>query len=251
MSLIAKIQELSTRIATECKSLWTAVAEKQAVLVSGTTIKTINTQSILGSGDIAISGGGASVAIDDVAPAGTETLWYQPSTGTFSIKVDGQWVRASRDGLDGNDGLGWSGASYNPATGVITFFSDNGLGFSTGDIRTVPADGSVTYEKMADTLKQKSIDNDGAWDFSASGIIEAAISSHTTVTFSNFQLNKTLKIKLTVSNSATLVFPSYCKKLKGSIDPSGTNGIYYAYFDCWDSGLGTEEILMSVTQEDL
>ncbi|AGA17900.1 hypothetical protein P60_gp48 [Synechococcus phage P60] len=39
------------------------------------------------------------------------------------------------DGVDGVDGLGWTGGSYDPLTGVVTFTSDDGLGFVTGDLR--------------------------------------------------------------------------------------------------------------------
>lgn len=35
-----------------------ALAEKQAALVSGSTIKTLNGESLLGSGDVVVSGGG-------------------------------------------------------------------------------------------------------------------------------------------------------------------------------------------------
>ena len=39
------------------------------------------------------------------------------------------------DGVDGADGLGFTGGSYDSGTGVVTFTSDDGLGFSTGDLR--------------------------------------------------------------------------------------------------------------------
>lgn len=39
------------------------------------------------------------------------------------------------DGTDGADGSGWTGGSYSDLTGVVTFTSDDGLGFSTGDLR--------------------------------------------------------------------------------------------------------------------
>lgn len=47
--------------------LQTALDSKQEVLVSGTNIKTINGESILGSGNIAIAGGGGSIALDDLS----------------------------------------------------------------------------------------------------------------------------------------------------------------------------------------
>lgn len=40
-------------------------------------------------------------------------------------------------GAAGSDGNGWTGATYDAATGVITFTSDDGLEFDTGDLRGV------------------------------------------------------------------------------------------------------------------
>jgi len=56
MSLSTYISALATRIATEVKG-------KQATLVSGTNIKTIDGVSVLGSGDIAVGGGGIWTAL--------------------------------------------------------------------------------------------------------------------------------------------------------------------------------------------
>lgn len=50
----------------------TALATKQATLVSGTNIKTINNESILGSGNIDIQGGGGSVTVDDALSTTSE-----------------------------------------------------------------------------------------------------------------------------------------------------------------------------------
>lgn len=75
--------------------------------------------------ELVASGGGASVAIDDTAPTGDESLWYQPSKGIFNILIDGQWVEATRKGLDGTDGTdgtnGVDGASGSP-TGTISMW---------------------------------------------------------------------------------------------------------------------------------
>ena len=38
-------------------------------------------------------------------------------------------------GVDGVDGKGWTDGLYNPDTGIITFESDDGLGFTTEDLR--------------------------------------------------------------------------------------------------------------------
>ena len=42
-----------------------ALAAKQATLVSGTNIKTVGGVSILGAGDIPVSGGGSSITVKD------------------------------------------------------------------------------------------------------------------------------------------------------------------------------------------
>ena len=67
-----------------------ALNDKQATLVSGTNIKTINNQSILGSGNITIEGGnGGGIELTDlsvsVAAAGTSNLAYNNTTGVFTF----------------------------------------------------------------------------------------------------------------------------------------------------------------------
>ena len=39
------------------------------------------------------------------------------------------------DGVDGSDGKGFTGGSYDTSTGIVTFTSNDGLGFATGDLR--------------------------------------------------------------------------------------------------------------------
>ena len=77
---------------------------------------------------------------------------YDPATGivtftsddglgfsTGNLKgADGTNGTNGSDGADGNDGAdgeGFTGGSYNSSSGVVTFTSDDGLGFSTGDLR--------------------------------------------------------------------------------------------------------------------
>lgn len=112
----------------------------------------------------------------------------------------------------------------------------------------IPTDSSVTYAKIDETLTQRATDNDGAWDFSANGIVDAAFSSGaTTVSFTNLQLNKVLKVKLVITNSATFTLPAYCIVQDGSAAASGTNGTYYLYFDCWNATTSSEEVLVTIT----
>jgi len=50
---------------------------------------------------------------------------------------------------NGTNGTGFTGGSYNASTGVVTFTSDDGLGFSTTDLRGADgADGSTTLNDL-------------------------------------------------------------------------------------------------------
>ena len=86
-----------------------ALTTKQDILVSGTNIKTINNESLLGSGNINISGGGGtatdvqingtSIISNNVANIVTETA-YEASTNKIATMTDVSNAVASK--LDGN-----------------------------------------------------------------------------------------------------------------------------------------------------
>ena len=57
------------------------------------------------------------------------------SAAAATSGIQGETGLAGADGQDGVDGLGWTGGSYNGTNGIVTFTSDDGLGFSTGDLR--------------------------------------------------------------------------------------------------------------------
>ena len=62
---------------------------KQATLVSGTNIKTINNTSLLGSGNISVGGGG--ITIDDVYPIGS--IYMSVNSTNPSTLFGGTWVQ--------------------------------------------------------------------------------------------------------------------------------------------------------------
>ena len=67
-SLEGSVATLETTVRNQDKSIIAntqAIQGKQDKLVSGTNIKTINNQSILGSGNISIEGGGSAVVVDN------------------------------------------------------------------------------------------------------------------------------------------------------------------------------------------
>ena len=86
MDLVSRITEVITAIGV-------AIKGKQDNLVSGTNIKTINSQSLLGSGNIVISGGGGTqnVFIQETEPeVSSDSLWVQRlPNGNFTIWLKG------------------------------------------------------------------------------------------------------------------------------------------------------------------
>ena len=69
-------------------------------------------------------------------------IYVDTANGDLYIKDGGLWGTVVNlkgptgdTGSPGNDGLGFTGGSYDSGTGVVTFTSDDGLGFATGDLR--------------------------------------------------------------------------------------------------------------------
>ena len=71
-----------------------ALAAKQATLVSGTNLKTINGVSLLGGGDLAVSGGASAIASISGTYATGEVLTLVPATGWAGTY---QWTNAGVD----------------------------------------------------------------------------------------------------------------------------------------------------------
>lgn len=90
--LVANLDELGNEvnsIAGNVATLQADILTKQDTLVSGTNIKTINNQSLLGSGNIAIEGGGATF---------TPTVYALNDTADGNINLDTVEVTSSASG---------------------------------------------------------------------------------------------------------------------------------------------------------
>lgn len=107
----------------------TALATKQATLVSGTNIKTINNESILGSGNIDIQGGGVTV----------DSTWVQNSTNpvqskmlsgvisnTFNLENQTNYVKLSRYPILGSATIMYSVGKINGES-IIKKGDDNAV----------------------------------------------------------------------------------------------------------------------------
>lgn len=109
-----------------------SLANKQDTLVSGTNIKTINNNSILGSGNITIQGSGDSLPSqtghtgDILATDGTDPYWMDVSA-TTSVSIDTTVTSNSSN-------LITSGAVYTSVSGKANTSHTHGNITSSGDI---------------------------------------------------------------------------------------------------------------------
>lgn len=130
----------------------------QATLVSGTNIKTINSTSLLGSGDIAISGGGTTITQQTTPPTTPSTgdLWLDTdatssylSGGTMLVAesvVSGSAVTSvTFTGLDGNAHGGYvldaTAIDGSNSAATLFFFCDTG----DGTVSTTQTDYNCIY----------------------------------------------------------------------------------------------------------
>lgn len=123
------VTRLSSSISSEATNLAaTSSAVKQAydlangkqdALVSGTNIKTINNESILGSGNISVGGGGG-ITLDDVYPVGSIYMSVNntnPGTlfgGTWQ-QIENRFLLAAGSSYTAGDTGGSASRSYTPA----------------------------------------------------------------------------------------------------------------------------------------
>lgn len=72
----------------------------------------------------------------------THIQWRYVGAGSWTNLIALASLKGDKGdaGAPGVDGKGWTGGSYSTSTGIVTFTSTDGLGFSTGDLRG--ADGS-------------------------------------------------------------------------------------------------------------
>ena len=123
-----------------------AVGKFQSILVSGTNIKTINGTSLLGSGDITISGGGG-LAIT-VRKISTNTTLAEGDNGTV-ILLTGSCTVTLPNGLS----LGFN-CSFVTATGATMTYS---LG---GSIVLINNTATTMAEKLSHTITNTGVSNE-------------------------------------------------------------------------------------------
>ena len=163
------------------KVVTAALNSKQATLIgsgSGQNIKTVNGQSLLGTGDIPVSGGAGTV------PVITATATVDATTGTPAVSVVKSGTDAAPNfafaftGLKGEPGSGGGGGGTGTVTGAKVGQEGTVINPDQNGVLTFPA-----YEANADVTDAENVKNalgvqqggtrylkeDGSWDTPAGG----------------------------------------------------------------------------------
>jgi hypothetical protein len=126
-----------------------------------------------------------------------------------------------------------------PGTSGNVLKSD-GTSWSSGGIPIV--DGSVNYAQLASDLTQVVAMPADDVDWSLGGIYTKTLTGNTTLTFSNYKLNKAILLK--IDGNFTLALPNTVKNILGTYDGTVTN---YIFLHC-TKATSTEEVWATISQ---
>ena len=163
------------------------------------------------------------------------------SAGTGTQGPAGPPGPAGADGADGADGLGFTGGSYDANTGIVTFTSDDGLGFSTTDLRGSGSGSGIanvvedTTPQLGGNLDLNNFDITGTGDIDLTGTITATSGGSV--------------IPFYFANQAA--FPN-ATTYHGAIAHSHADGtMYFAHGGSWERLAKYSEIGTSYTDADV
>ncbi len=115
----------------------TQLNSKQATLVSGTNIKTINGSSILGSGNLIISGSGGSYTANQPLSISGSTISLDTSTAITGVETKGAAL-SQYNSLAGQINLATQALTDDPGIPALTGYTSN-VAVAYGTIRLYPS----------------------------------------------------------------------------------------------------------------
>lgn len=223
--------------------LWGKLKEIfQVKLVSGTNIKTINNNSLLGSGNITISGGGGSVTVDDALSTTSENPVqnkvitnnfgnYLPLTGgtlTGDLTTNGAVVEIEKSGTsvffkstrtDSNTAVSFGCGSSAGRHGLYSNSSNRWIIMYNGtDIYLGGADAS---NKVASWVVESGTANDWTYRKYSDGTFDAW------GTFTKTPTSSTASGNIYYSNAISQNLPFTA--VSGSVNVTGSVGAQYAW----------------------
>jgi hypothetical protein len=200
---------------------WNTFNNKQAALVSGTNIKTVNSTSLLGSGDVSVgvltvtgtapvvSSGGANPAISMAAANGT-TNGYLTSTDwtTFNNKGSGSVTSVSvvsANGLAGTVATATTTPAITLSTTVTGLLKGNGTAISAAtsgtDYAPATSGSSILYGNGSGGFSNVTVGT--GLSFSA-GTLSSTVTSGLTVTSTTSNTNYNLGFQSATSGTTTV-----------------------------------------------
>jgi hypothetical protein len=249
MSLQSKISDLATRIGQECKALWTAVngkADDSDSRLSDSREWTADTIS------------------QAEAEAGTSTTRRAWTAERVKQAIDVLGEDTTFEVLDANGVVGTGSnqvavgnhnhsGTYEPAFTKNTAFNKN-FGSASGtvtegndsrlsDTRT-PTDSSVTYAKIAGSLKDRVAEAGTAIDWDDGQIHTKTLTANTTFSFNNLREGKVISLILT--GNYTITWPGYMDAdhlISGEYDGTTEN---YIQIHCTNDASGSEEVWWAI-----
>ena len=146
----------------------TQLSSKQDTLVSGTNIKTINNQSLLGSGNITISGGGASLTYGDFSDDTVQAPSLSPivldsyslttyRSGKYMIQAVGTTIHTLEVMITHDDTSVYMNEYSEIITGSALFTIDAAINGSNIDITVTPTESGVTFDFVRTLFAARSL----------------------------------------------------------------------------------------------
>lgn len=126
----------------------------QSVLVSGTNIKTINSTSLLGSGDIVISSSVADGDKGDITVSGSGTVWNIDSATVGTTELSATGTPSASTFLRGDNT--WATPAGSGDVSKVGTPVNNQVGVWTGN-GTIEGDTNLTFDTATDTLTSVNI----------------------------------------------------------------------------------------------
>lgn len=138
--------------ASAVKAAYDHASAKQDALVSGTNIKTVNGESLLGSGDLAVSGG-STVAVTQTLTSGTEIASISvDGTATKLYAPEGGSVSMTEEEVDAAVEAAWptpTGYTITPGQAYVETGTLKAIGLSdevsSGEFIDTAAEGETVY----------------------------------------------------------------------------------------------------------
>lgn len=181
---------------------------------------------------IMVGGTASNAGYVELATAddGTEPIYVRQYTGVFTT------LTRTATLLDGSGNTSFPGSITAGGQAVVTT-NDSRL----TDQRT-PSDGSVTYAKLSNTLKQSATVTSSI-DLSANAIGKITLSADTAFSFSGYELNKTYMLIVTANGFTPSFATSARHVLVEGNATLGTSGVFYISLTCIDTTASAELLL--------